>query len=120
LDTHTSPTMSSASYKVPAFRSSGIGGAGNFVKATQTPTITITPIAPTKKSAYIMRGIGGAGNAISRLAVEALPRTSTTSMRPASLHSVSSGHYHGIGGRGNWTSASEKRRNSSETESSLI
>jgi hypothetical protein len=109
----------SASYKVPCFRSTGIGGAGNFKKATNTPVIEITPASYTKRSNVIMRGIGGAGNAFARSDIESQPRLAALPERPASIRSVSSGHYHGIGGRGNW-SFDEKRRDSSETERSLI
>jgi hypothetical protein len=113
--------MSFSAYKVPAFRSTGIGGAGNFKKTVKTPTIEITPAESTKKRNFIMRGIGGAGNALPRAAVEAQPRAaSVSSERSASICSMSSGHYHGIGGRGNWSYTDEKRRDSSETDMSLI
>ena len=121
--------MSAAPYKVPSFRSSGIGGAGNFVKNTKPVVIEDVAAQSRRQSTFIMRGIGGAGNAISRSKAEAQPRASTSSERPLSLRSVTSGRYHGIGGRGNWSwyekrrdsiDRDEKRRGSTESDSSLI
>lgn len=112
--------MSTTFSKPTALRSSGRGGAGNFVKATSTPsTFPDTLLSSVKKSNWMMRGIGGAGNAISRSSLEEQRSASVSSERPASLYSVSSGRYRGIGGRGNWF-YNEERRDSAETDRSLL
>jgi hypothetical protein len=119
---HNQPTnnMSSSSSKPVVLRSCGRGGAGNFVKATSTPSsFQGSILSSVKKSNWMMRGIGGAGNAISRSSIEEQRSASVSSERPASLYSVSSGRYRGIGGRGNWSS-NEERRESTETDRSLL
>jgi len=80
----------------------GIGGAGNFRQASNTPPKHSTPrLIPSQSSGVFLTGIGGAGNCHSYEDRPAITQEEDLARKRARKETAASSWYHGIGGAGN-------------------
>lgn len=100
------------------YRKSGIGGAGNFRKTSNTLPIQSTARnIPTRTSGVFLTGIGGAGNRRSFVERAVITQEEKLARSAARRGSAATSWHHGIGGAGNWAYSSDASSYSSSASS---